>query len=361
MSAQAPAIAQSETPRSDQFARFVPKANPVTTTIDFTIWDEALNALVVSMGRSIREGAPRVDPGMGTRRVYGHDSRLRLEGNRVGFSFFTDEITQSLVDYREDLQRVADSLDISTLSKNEQLAFWMNLHNVAVIEQIALQYPLSQPSKLKIGDTGLSLDEAPFITVAGVRMSPKDIRTKIVYPNWKDPKVIYGFFRGEIGGPSIQRTAFNGKNLSDMLDRSAREFINSLRGTDKSGDTMRVSKIYAEAQPFFFSDWPNALRAHYAKYAREDVTEILGKTRDVEAAIYESDIADLSNGERDPNYYSLASADNQGIRVPTAIARLMIERQQKIEKIIKRGERQGTVEFIDIDLNGDGNEPTPVE
>jgi hypothetical protein len=347
---------------SGAFEQFKPKANQVNTRIDYSIWNDALSNLVVRMGKSIREGAPRPDPGIGTRRVYGHDSRFRLEGNRVGFSYFSDEITQSLTAYRLDLEEMASTIDVSTLTKNEQLAFWMNLHNVAIIEQIALEYPLSQPSKLKIGDTGMLLDDAPFITINNVKMSPKDIRTKIVYPNWTDPRVIYGFFRGDIGGPSIQRKAFDASNLSELLDLSAREFINSLRGTQKSGSTMQVSDIYKEARPFYFNDWPASLKTHYNVFADVDVKEIMAKTSAVEPSIYETDIADLSKGVRDPEFNFKDPADGpQAIGLPAAIRRLMIERQQKIEKIIRRGDRQGTVEFIDIDLDGEGNKPAEIE
>lgn len=346
---------------SRNFSQFKPKADRVNTRIDYTIWDEALSALVVRMGNSIREGAPLPNPNVGTRRVYGHDSRFRLEGNRVGFSFFSREVIESLTEYKTDLERTANAVDISTLSKNEQLAFWMNLHNVAIIQQIAIEYPLSQPSRMKIGEAGLPLDEAPIITIQNVQMSPRDIRTKIVFPNWKDPKVIYGFFRGDIGGPSVQRKAFTATNLSELLDSSAKEFINSLRGTQKSGRTMKVSKIYAEAQPYFFNDWPLSLRRHYDNYAGEKVKSILAKTVDVDPAIYEADIADLAKGERDPEYNFKDPADGrQAIGLPAAIRRLMIEREQKIEKIIRRGDRKGTVEFVDIILPG-GKKPDEVE
>jgi Protein of unknown function, DUF547 len=188
-----PAISQSSHP---EFARFAPKAATVNTKIDYTAWDEALRYLVFRMGKSIREGAPRVEPGMGTRRVYGHDSRYRLEGNRVIFSFMNQDVLTALAEYRQDLEQTANLVDISKLAKNEQLAYWINLHNAAIIEQIALAYPVSQPSRIKLDASGLPFDETPFISVAGVKMSPKDIRTKIVFPHWKDPKVIYGFFRG---------------------------------------------------------------------------------------------------------------------------------------------------------------------
>jgi hypothetical protein len=345
-----------------RFEKFVPKANPTGTQIDYTIWDEALNYFVFRMGKSIRESAPRPEPGLGTRHIYGHDSRFRMEGNRVIFSYLEDEIIASLTEYREDLERTGDIVDISTLSKNEQLAFWINLHNTAIIEQIALAYPVSQPISLKIGDSGLTLDEAPFITVAGVKMSPKDIRTKIVYPNWSNPKVIYGFFRGEIGGPSIQNEAYKARNVSELLDKTGKDFVNSLRGTQKSGSNLLVSEIYEEARPYFFPQWPMDLKAHLRSFAEADVVSIIDETSSVRANIYEHDIADLANGERDPNYgYLLVDGQRRVERVPTAIARLLQERSNKVEKLIKRNDLVGLVTLIPFDDPSNPTVPDVVE
>jgi len=345
-----------------RFEKFVPKANPTGTQIDYTIWDEALNYFVFRMGKSIRESTPRPEPGLGTRRIYGHDSRFRMEGNRVIFSYLEDEIIASLTEYREDLERTGDIVDISTLSKNEQLAFWINLHNTAIIEQIALAYPLSQPISLKIGDSGLTLDEAPFITVAGVKMSPKDIRTKIVYPNWSNAKVIYGFFRGEIGGPSIQHEAYKARNVSELLDKTGKDFVNSLRGTQKSGSNLLVSEIYEEARPYFFPQWPTDLKAHLRSFADTDLVSMLDETSSVRANIYEHDIADLANGERDPNYgYLLVDGQRRVERVPTAIARLLQERSNKVEKLIKRNDLVGLVTLIPFDDPSNPTVPDVVE
>ena len=354
-----PATSQSSHP---EFARFAPKAATLTTKIDYTAWDEALRYLVFRMGKSIREGAPRVEPGMGTRRVYGHESRYRLEGNRVIFSFMNQDVLTALTEYRQDLEQTANLVDISKLAKNEQLAYWINLHNAAIIEQIALAYPVSQPSRIKLGASGLPFDETPFILVAGVKMSPKDIRTKIVFPHWKDPKVIYGFFRGEIGGPSIQTEAFTAENAGDLLDKSAKEFVNSLRGTQKSGDKLQVSKIFEEARPFYFADLSADLKGHLLKYADEEVQAIVNNSAEVEVSIYETDIADLANGETDPNYgFVTRDGDPTGTKIPTAIARLLVEQQQKFEKILRRDAPRGVVTVIDVDLPGEPEKPKEVE
>jgi len=342
-----------------QFAQFAPSQTANDDKIDYSIWDEAMRNLVVSMGPSLRQTAGTPPPSLGTRRIYGHTSRYRLEGTRIMFSFLDSDVIASFSEYRQDLERTADLVDIQSLSRNEQLAYWINLHNVSVIEQIANEWPIRQPREIEVG--GVPLDDAKFITVNGVAMSPKDIRTQIVYRHWKNPKVIYGFWRGDIGGPSIQREAFNADNVSRLLDRGARDFVNSLRGTQKRGDRLQVSKIYDEAAPFFFQDFGADVRSHIADYANADVQELLTQTSRTEAAIDEPDIADLAGGVREPSYNNIeANGRNVSFRIPQSMARLLQERETKFQRVIKKG-RTGTVTFSNIALPGDPEDKGEVE
>ncbi len=349
------ANAQSATPAASGLAQFAPDADRSAHRIDYEHWDEALAWFVVPMGPSIRQGAPRVDPRVGTRRIYGHESRYRLEGNRVAFSYLTPEITTAISDYRADLEQVGSDLDLTSIPRNEQLAYWINLHNVAVIEALAADYPMTQPSD--------AFDDAKLVTVNGVALSPRDIREGIVYPNWSDPKVMYGFWRGVIGGPSIQRLAYTGGNVDALLSLSAEEFVNSLRGVERWGGALRVSPIYEEAARFYFSD-SDALRAHLAQYARDDVRELVGETDRVAYKRLESDLADLQRGERDPSTSPLCVASGganggRGLtvsetlcsvemtRLNPAIQRLMVERATKLERARRAGIRSGMVIYGD--------------
>ncbi|MBU2341948.1 MAG: DUF547 domain-containing protein [Alphaproteobacteria bacterium] len=325
-------------PVDQRFDQFVPRETASTTRLDYGFWDEALSFFVLRMGRSTRQGASRPDPTIGTRRVYGHDSRYRLEGNRVLFDLVDDEAFTPLTEYRADLERIATEIDIAQLPRNEQLAFWLNLHNVAMVEQIAANYPVASPGKILLGDAKTPLDTTPFITIRGVSMSLRDIRTKIVYPNWSDPRVFYGFFRGDIGGPSIRREAFTGQNVAQELNDSADEFVNSLRGVEAYGGSLRVSALYEEIAPFYFPNWNRDLHAHLAVYADDEVAELLGKYDTIELNQYNSDIADLAKGEREPSYnYVEPTGDSVGIALSSSIRRLLQEREQKMEELRKDG------------------------
>jgi hypothetical protein len=357
--------------------QFAPASDRGEHRIDYAHWDEALAWFVIPMGPSIREGAPRVEPRTGTRRIYGHESRYRLEGNRVAFSFITPDIRQSLSDYRADLERVGSELDLTALPRNEQLAYWLNLHNVAVIEALALEYPLSDPAEREFGTNSASLDDAKLVTVAGVALSPRDIRTRIVFPNWRDPKVMYGFWRGVIGGPSIQRLAFNGNNVDTLLAISAEEFVNSLRGVESYNGSLRVSRIYQEAMQFYFDNDFAELRTHFAQFAREDVKELIFETENTDYNKVDNDLADMALGERDPAVAFLASIDcggagcaligaDVGNAVPVrsrpnlAIQRIVIERAEKMRRANDRGIRTGMVIFGD-GRYAEGEGPREVE
>jgi hypothetical protein len=357
--AEQPAINSLEHSTDAQFDRFVPSATPNPNRVDYAVWDDVLSYVVFRMGKSLRETAGRPDPGLGSRRMYGHDSRYRLEGNRVLFSFFDEELKATFTEYRRDLEETGAAVSIGQLSRNEQLAYWINLHNVAMVEQISLNWPVRQPREIEID--GLPLDEAKFITVQGIRLSPNDIRTKIIYPNWKDPKVIYGFWRGDIGGPSIQGDAFNADNVGRLLERGAADFVNSLRGTQKLGGKLQVSTIYEEARPFYFNNWESDLRNHLSQYADAEVGEILSKTNSTQAEIAEYDIADLAGGMREPSYSNITSdGSSTSFRIPQGMARLLTEQQRKFEKILREG-RTGTVIFNDIQLPGEDSTSNEVQ
>ncbi len=340
---------------SNPFAIFTPTTDPIRHRIDFGFWDFALKNLVISMGPPTRETARPATPVLGTRRQQGHNSRYRLEGTMVGFSFLDTPAIAGLSEYRLDLQGVADTLDISSLPRNEQLAYWLNLHNAAMVEQIALDWPVRQPREIELD--GVPLDEAKFITVAGVAMSLRDIREKIVFANWRNPKVIYGFWRGEIGSPSLERDAFTGSNVSSLLDRAAEDFVNSLRGTQKSGDNLDISTLYEDTGRFYFPNFDADVREHIAEYANADVTEILGQTTFVRAAIREWDIADLSGGSRGANYLA---ASRPGLTV--GAAQLLSQRARKLQLLeLREDTRRGTVIFSNIDLPGDPPNKNAVE
>ena len=319
--------------------------------------------MVVGLGPSLRKLAPRPYGFTNTHILRGHTSPLRLEGSRVAFSLLEDEVIGSLSEYRRDLERVGTEVDIAALSRNEQLAFWLNLHNVAVIEQIALAYPVIIPSQITI--EGAPLHDARFLEVGGVKLSLRDIRARIVYPNWSDPRVIYGFWHGDIGSPLLQPIEFTSRNLDTMLTENAVDFVNSLRGVELRGKVMHVSRLYHEAGRFYFPRFEEDLRAHLARFAKDEVRRELARARRLEATIWEDDIADLARGQKQVVLGPITSSGRNAIdydsRIPVNVQQFLKERRVKRETLRRRGEPIWTITLTPLELPGEAGAIPEIE
>ena len=244
-------------------------------------------------------------------------------------------------------------MEISSLRRNEQLAYWLNLHNVTLIEQIALNYPVRQPEKLRVGPNNELLNDAKLLNIRGVSLSLRDIRENIVYPNWQNPNVIYGFFRGNIGSPSLQRYAYTGSNVNAVLNIQGGEFVNSLRGFHESRKTLKVSTLYDEARPYYFQNWSTDLKQHLRKYANPNVLKELDSDKPITLDRYDPVVADLLAGDR-PSTANLNVSSNGRTntgRVSPEVARLLRELNTKTEILRERGmlTKRGTVTIEDLE------------
>lgn len=266
-------------------------------SVDYSVWTALLRDIVLDVGLSERQAPPRIIL-TGTRINTGNDSRYRYEGNRIAYHLFTDEYRNAITEYRRDLETLPDRVDFSRLNSNEQLAYWLNLHNVALIEQVMLAYPVVRLNRLNAPGTDEHIYDAKILTVAGERLSLNDIRLGIVYAQWDDPRVIYGFHNGAIGGPNIRRSAYTGADVWSQLDSNAAEFINSLRAIEVHRTELKISSLYGEARDYFFPDWPTDLRAHLLDYAVDTAADEVRAGGPVQADVEEWGVADLINGSR---------------------------------------------------------------
>ena len=344
---------QAGTAMMSQFSVFAPKRQTMSSKIDYQVWDTALENIVLRLGQSVRIRAKRPDALVGTRSITGHKSAYRLEGSRVTFSYLTDEYRTGLTAYRQDLERIANDVDITKLSKKEQLAFWLNLHNVTLIEQIALNYPVRQPTKLRVGPNNKPLHEAKLLNIRGVGISLQDIRENIVYANWENPDVMYGFFRGNIGGPAMQNYAFTSSNVDGILKVQASEFVNSLRGVHDSRRSLKVSSLYEEARDFYFPNWASDLKSHLRTHAGPEVLQELAKNKPITFDRYDPVVADLMAGDRarTANLNVSINGRTQSVSMSPEIARLFRELDKKTQIMKQRGmlNNKGTVTIEDID------------
>ena len=330
------------------FDIFVPKPPTLNTKFDYTVWDKALSSSVVQMGPSLRRFARKARPNIGTRLVKkSQSSPYRLEGSRVTFHYFPDDYLEALTEYKQDLLQLAHKHDIQSFKRNEQLAFWINLHNVVLIEAIAKEHPIANPSALTFGAKAESLHLAKLITIKNVPLSLKNIRENIVYENWDDPAVIYGFFRGDIGGPGLMPFAVTAENVQYVLATHGFEYITSLRGFHTTKKERKISTLYNEARSYFFQNWPLDIETHFKGYLQDHyLLKQLEQDKPWGFIEYDTIIADLWGGDN-----SLGSASSLSTQGSRTVPPILYARERKIRTLKRKGllKRNYTVTVEDIE------------
>ena len=342
--------------RLEEFSKHDPKS---TMSLGYDELTKTLRTIVYDVGRSDRKPATRPVNYTGSNLSRQNKERYRLEGNRISFSMQSGDLERRFELLREGLENTAASVGLENLNRREQLAFWLNLHNTAVVEQLAKIYPVRSTRILSLQGGEDDFFTAPVVTVQGQPLSLNDIRIGIVYQNYRTPEVIYGFFLGSIGGPNIRREAFTAATLERQLRDNADEFINSLRGVESNRRRIRVSQIYEEARALF-PNWPDDLLAHLRAYGESDVNKTLSQKGRIHADVFSYTIADLSYGDASAPIGNVLSTSRTGTggfhQVGGQISPYTLEFVSKVEerKYRRFKERGGTVEIIDVDTEDGG-------
>lgn len=253
--------------------------------------DTLLQASVLYMGNSTRQQAKQSKPSIGTRLKNRVKPLTALEGNRFFYETFdTPEKIALISNIRKSLEQLPTDSPLHFFSKDEQLAYWLNLYNLSLIEQLVQIYPKKNIQSLIEDDSILA---KKHLSVANEKLSLNDIKAIVINNFGYDPLLIYGFHQGNIASPDIRTKAYTGKKVWNSLKRNANVFINSNRGIfsdDKS--SIRVSYLY-EQNKAFFKDFDADLKEHLAKYLLRSYKDKLLAATSINPNIKNWNIADL--------------------------------------------------------------------
>lgn len=134
---------------------------------------------------------------------------------------------------------------VSKLSRDEQLAFWLNLHNALAAQTTAQS--LDSIAQWSATTRHLVLGK-PWreknVEVEGQSLSLVDIERRILMRQWNDPRVLYGIHLPALGAPALPAKPFTGDSVWKMLENRARAFVNSDQALEFHGDDIHVSSLY---------------------------------------------------------------------------------------------------------------------
>lgn len=202
--------------------------------------------------------------------------------NNGRHSYAYDRLKGKPLEFVSAYRGFLEQIPVSALNKDEQLAYWLNLHNIRVIEKIANH--LSERGKMKKhrGEPGNPGDwwSERSLVVEGVAVSLEDIEQNILLNHWNDPRIIYGLFYGVKGSGFDGTQGFSGKTVQRQLDTLAKQFVNDQRNVKIKKDSVEVSSLYVWNKARLFGD-DQALLAHLRTFADADLSEDLNHVSDI--------------------------------------------------------------------------------
>lgn len=160
--------------------------------------------------------------------------------NRVDYAGLHERGLDALGDYLDAMA----AMDPRTLTRDEQMAYWINLYNALTVRLIAVEWPVR--SILDLGDKALGRGpwDDPVTIINGRVLTLNDIEHRILRGLWREPRIHFAVNCASVGCPDLQPVAFSGASLEPMLAVAARQFLASPRGIASNGDTLTLSSLF---------------------------------------------------------------------------------------------------------------------
>lgn len=212
--------------------------------------------------------------------------------NRVAYGRVTEADRKKLDIYVTELA----AAQVTSLNRDEQFSFWINLYNAHTVQTILNNYPVA--SIRDIGGAVLFVGTGPWseksLRIEDQVISLNDIEHRILRPIWNNPLIHYAVNCAALGCPNLRAEPFT-PNMADLqLDFAARDFINHPRGVTVRGTTAEVSSIFYWYREDFGQSEQKIL-THLRTFANEDLKPQLKRVQRISNRGYDWALNDARN------------------------------------------------------------------
>lgn len=137
---------------------------------------------------------------------------------------------------------------VEELSRDGQLAFWINAYNAVTIDKVIKKKPKESVRETIIPGvwTSTKFFRSREHTVANRLLSQDDIENEILRKNFKDPRIHFAIICASSSCPKLPKNAYTEANVQARLEEETREYLNSERGVriDRTRNTLYLSRIF---------------------------------------------------------------------------------------------------------------------
>jgi Protein of unknown function, DUF547 len=186
------------------------------------------------------------------------------------------ELKTSKAEIEEVAKAFQDNPPQESWSKDEKLAYWLNVYNLFTLKLIVDNYPISSITKL---DNGKPWD-VKRIDIDGKKYSLNDIENVIIRPKFKDARIHFGINCAAKSCPPLHNEAFSAENVQTLLTQRTRKFIRS-SSNKLTENSAEISKIF---------DWYSADFGDIVAFLNKYATVKVAKGAKISYADYNWDL-----------------------------------------------------------------------
>lgn len=148
-----------------------------------------------------------------------------------------------LAAYLDTLSKVSKK-SFDDFSKEQQMAFLINLYNAATLKLVVDHYPVK--SIKDIGGVIKGPWKQDVVRLFGKLETLDHLENDLLRPNYKDPRIHFAINCASIGCPSLRNEAFQASVLNAQLDEQTRLFLKdtSKNRFDLQHKTLYLSSIF---------------------------------------------------------------------------------------------------------------------
>ena len=177
------------------------------------------------------------------------------------------------------LRSIAEA-DVSKLSPDDRLAFWINAYNAHVLKSVVDNPGIARPLDVKgFFDKGRH-------RIAGRTLTLNQIEHDVIRREFKDPLFHFGLVCAAVSCPRILPSAYRGATVRAVLAQNARDYLaSSENGVDRAKRVVRLSQIFEWYRDDFGGE--KGLREFLKRYAPAVFSEVLAAGGRIEYLPYD--------------------------------------------------------------------------
>ncbi|MEO0821861.1 MAG: DUF547 domain-containing protein [Pseudomonadota bacterium] len=203
--------------------------------------------------------------------------------NRFDYARLGEADRAVLANYLQSLQ----TTPVVRLTRDQQLAFWINLYNAQTVALVLDDFPVASIRKITDGPLSFGPWDRKVVEIAGQALSLNDIEHRIIRPVFAEPRIHFALNCAATGCPNLAPRAWRAEGLAAALEAAERAYVNDPRGVEIDADgRLTLSKIYVWFREDFGPD-EAAVIARIAAHAEPALRARLAGRRRVDAYRYD--------------------------------------------------------------------------